>query len=77
MELEQILKEQGYTDEQIKAVFSAMAAGKLHVSSVEKPEETIRQLQEDKKKLDNSAKADDTPQTLEEAIAQKLSEEES
>lgn len=52
MDLEKILKEQGYTDEQIKAILDAMAANKLHVSSVEKPEETIRQLQEDKKKLE-------------------------
>lgn len=52
MDLEKILKEQGYTDEQIRAVLDAMAASRLHVSSVEKPEETIRQLQEDKKKLE-------------------------
>ena len=57
MDLEQILKNQGYTGEQIKAILDAMAAGNLHVSSVEKPEETIRQLQEEKKKLekDNAA----------------------
>lgn len=52
MELEKILKEQGYTDEQIKAILDAMAAGKLYVSSVEKPEDTIRQLQEAKTKLE-------------------------
>lgn len=52
MELEKILKEQGYTDEQIKAILDAMAAGKLYVSSVEKPEDTIRQLQEEKAKLE-------------------------
>lgn len=54
MDLKKILKEQGYTDEQIKAVLDAMAANKLHVSSVEKPEETIRQLKEDKKKLEQA-----------------------
>ncbi len=52
MELEKILKEQGYTAEQIKAILDAMAAGKLYVSSVEKPEDTIRQLQEAKAKLE-------------------------
>lgn len=52
MDLSKILKELGYTEEQIKAVLGAMAAGGLHVSSVEKPEETIRQLQEDKKRLE-------------------------
>lgn len=57
MELKQILKELGYTDEQIKGILDAMAAGKLHVSSVEKPEETIRQLQEDKKKLEQEKAA--------------------
>lgn len=54
MELEKILKEQGYTEEQIKAVLDAMAAGKLYVSSVEKPEDTIRQLQEEKAKLEQT-----------------------
>lgn len=57
MKLEQILKEQGCTDEQIKGILDAMTAGKLHVSSVEKPEETIRQLQEDKKKLEQEKAA--------------------
>lgn len=52
MDLEKILKGQGYTDEQIKAVLDAMAAGKLYVSSVEKPEDAIRQLQEEKGKLE-------------------------
>lgn len=52
MELEKILKEQGYTEEQVKAILDAMAAGKLYVSSVEKPEDTIRQLQETKAKLE-------------------------
>lgn len=54
MELERILKEQGYTEEQIKALLDAMAAGKLYVSSVEKPEDTIRQLQEEKAKLEQT-----------------------
>lgn len=52
MDLEKILKEQGYTDEQVKAVLDAMAAGKLYVSSVEKPEDAIRQLQEEKARLE-------------------------
>lgn len=57
MDLEQILKEQGYTDEQIKAILDAMAAGKLYVSSVEKPEDMIRQLQEEKVKLEKEKAA--------------------
>lgn len=52
MELEKILKGLGYTEEQIKGILDAMAAGNLHVSSVENPEEMIRQLQEEKKKLE-------------------------
>ena len=52
MELEKILKGLGYTEEQVKGILDAMAAGNLHVSSVEKPEETIRQLQEEKRKLE-------------------------
>lgn len=52
MELEKILKGLGYTEEQVKGILDAMAAGNLYVSSVEKPEETIRQLQEEKRKLE-------------------------
>lgn len=52
MDLKKILKELGYTDEQIKAVLDAMEVEKLYVSSVEKPEDTIRQLQEEKAKLE-------------------------
>lgn len=52
MDLKVILKNLGYTDEQIKAVIDAMAENKLHVSSVENPEETIKQLQEEKAKLE-------------------------
>lgn len=52
MDLKAILKNLGYTDEQIKAVIDAMAENKLHVSSVENPEETIKQLQDEKAKLE-------------------------
>lgn len=57
MDLEQILKEQGYTEAQIKAILDAMADNKLYVSAVEKPEDTIRQLQEDKVKLEKEKAA--------------------
>ena len=57
MDLEQILKEQGYTEAQIKAILDAMAASKLYVSAVEKPEDTIRQLQEEKVKLEKEKAA--------------------
>lgn len=56
MDLKAILKKQGYTDEQIKAVMDEMSANKLYVSSVEKPEEAIRKLQEEKTKLEEAAK---------------------
>lgn len=52
MDLKTILKNLGYTDEQIKAVIDAMAENMLHVSSVENPEETIKQLQDEKAKLE-------------------------
>lgn len=57
MGLKEILRKLGYTDEQIKAVTDAMSENKLHVSSVENPEETIRQLQDEKAKLEGE-KAD-------------------
>ncbi len=52
MGLKEILKNLGYTDDQIKAVMDAMAENKLHVSPVENPEEMIRQLQEEKAALE-------------------------
>lgn len=52
MGLKEILKNLGYTDEQIKTVMDAMAENKLHVSSVENPEEAIRRLQEEKAVLE-------------------------
>lgn len=56
MDLKAILKKQGYTDEQIKAVMDELAANKLYVSSVENPEEAIRKLQEEKARLQEDAK---------------------
>ncbi len=56
MDLKAILKKQGYTDEQIKAVMDEMSANKLYVSSVENPEETIKHLQEEKAALEETAK---------------------
>ncbi len=56
MDLKAILKKQGYTDEQIKAVMDELATNKLYVSSVENPEEAIRKLQEEKTKLQEDAK---------------------
>lgn len=52
MGLKEILKKQGCTDEQIKAIMDAMSENRLHVSSVENAEETIKQLQEEKAKLE-------------------------
>lgn len=52
MGLKELLKKLGYTDEQIKGITDAMSENKLHVSSVENPEETIKQLQEEKTKLE-------------------------
>ena len=57
MGLKEILKNLGYTDEQIKAVIDAMTENKLHVSSVENPEDTIRQLQEEKAALEEIGRA--------------------
>lgn len=57
MGLKEMLKKQGYTDEQIKAIMDGMAENKLHISSVENADETIKQLQEEKAKLqDENAK---------------------
>ncbi len=56
MGLREILKKQGFTDEQIKAIMDDLAEHDLHVSSVENPEETIRKLQEEKEKLLEAAK---------------------
>lgn len=56
MDLRAVLKEQGYTDEQIKAVMDAMSANRLYVSSVENPEETITRLQEEKARLEEDAR---------------------
>lgn len=62
MGLKEILKNLGYTDEQIKTVMDAMTENKLHVSSVENPEEAIRQLQEEKAALEGeNAKLQKTP----------------
>lgn len=56
MDLRAILKKQGYTDEQIKAIMDEMSANKLYVSSVENPDETISRLQEEKAKLKEDAR---------------------
>lgn len=56
MDLRAILKKQGFTDDQIKAIMDEMSVNKLYVSSVENPEETISKLQEEKTKLEEDAK---------------------
>lgn len=56
MDLKTILKKQGYTDEQTKAVMDELSANKLYVSSVENPGEAIRKLEEEKSKLEEDAK---------------------
>lgn len=70
MDLEKILKEQGFTEEQVKAILNAMTAGKLYVSSVEKPEEVIRQLQKDKEDLERKAAASQASGRKEETAAE-------
>ena len=52
MDLKAILKEQGYTDEQIQAILDAMSKNKIYTTSVENPEEIITKLQEDAKRLE-------------------------
>lgn len=51
MDLKGLLKSQGYTDEQIQAVLSAMKENGIYASSVENPDETIKKLQEDNEQL--------------------------
>lgn len=68
MSLKEILKKQGYTDEQIKMVMDEMATNKLYVSSVENPEETIKQLQQEKAGLEKAAKERKEKKSPEEAV---------
>lgn len=68
MGLKDILKKQGLTDEQIKAVMENLAASKLYVSSVENPEETISKLQEDLTALREEKQADQPDATAAEEI---------
>lgn len=56
MDLKQILKEQGYTDEQIQAILDAMNKNKIYTTSVENPEDTIAKLQEEAKRLEAESK---------------------
>lgn len=51
MDLKEILKNQGYTDEQIRKIMDAMKENGIHTSSAEDPDETIRQLREDNERL--------------------------
>lgn len=53
MGLNEILKSQGYTDEQIQAVVKAMKENGIYTASVENSEETIRKLQTDNEQLKN------------------------
>jgi len=72
MDLKAILKKQGYTDEQIKAVMDEMSANKLFVSSVENPEETIKKLQEEKEKLEGEAKQQKAADTQDATAAEEI-----
>lgn len=45
MDLKQMLKNLGYTDEQIQAVLNAMRENGIYTSTVENPDETINELQ--------------------------------
>ncbi len=51
MRLKEILKNLGYTDEQIQNVVDAMEENGLYISTVKDSEETINKLQEDFKQL--------------------------
>lgn len=51
MSLKEILKSQGYTEEQIQAIVNAMKENGIYTASVENPEETIRKLQADNEQL--------------------------
>ncbi|MCI9463378.1 MAG: hypothetical protein HFI48_05755 [Lachnospiraceae bacterium] len=51
MDLEKILKSQGYTDEQIQAIMSAMKENSIYTSDVENPGEEIRKLQDENDRL--------------------------
>lgn len=76
MGLKEILKNLGYTDEQIKAVIDAMTENRLHVSSVENPEDTIRQLQEEKAALEGeNAKLQKSPDRQTDPAGQSAAEE--
>lgn len=68
MDLRAILKEQGYTDQQIKAITDAMSANKLYVTSVEDPEAEIKKLQEEKAQLEEAAKQQEPDVTAAEEI---------
>lgn len=54
MGLKEILKKQGYSDEQIQTVLNAMKENGIFTSSVENPEETIKKLQEENETLQSS-----------------------
>lgn len=51
MSLKEILKSQGYTEEQIQSIVNAMKENGIYTASVENPEETIRKLQADNEQL--------------------------
>lgn len=51
MELEKILKEMGFSDEQVKSFLNAMKENKLYVTEQENPEEEIRKLKEENEAL--------------------------
>lgn len=51
MSLKEILKSQGYTDEQIQAIVNAMKENGIYTASVENPEEMIKKLQADNEQL--------------------------
>ena len=51
MSLKEILKSQGYTEEQIQTIMNAMKENGIFTAFVENPEETIRKLQADNEQL--------------------------
>lgn len=72
MDLKEILKKQDLTDEQAQAVMDEMSKNKLYVSSMENPEETVRQLQQEKTELEEVAKRQKTETETDGAAAEEI-----
>lgn len=80
MELEKILKEKGFSDEQVKSFLDAIKENKLYVTEQENPEEEIQKLKEEnealkgendilKQNTDGASGAEEENKKLQEKIA--------